>query len=213
MFARISLFLLLMTAACPRPGNDFSAADTSIAASAYPKVFRLWTKSIEFYHNPSRVFVDAVYFSWQMREAKVALLAKNYALSQKEADELREAERQSYNQYHEFFIKFYTDPKKVNDLNLKTTQWRVSLSDNRGNEVVALPSDFVKVSDGVRNLTDKERQLYEPILDDFSFYYRVRFPRVLPDGTPLEPTGPGGRLTLRFSSPLTKIDLNWIAKP
>lgn len=215
MLARISLLLLLLfTAACAKDKKvDWSADTFSITASGYPKIFRSWTRSREYYRNPSRVFIDAVYLSWQLREARAALLAKNYSWSQAETDAFREQERQNYNQYHEFFIKFYTDPKKFNDLNQKATQWRASLSDNRGNELIAVPADFVKVSDGIRNLNNNERQLYEPLLDDFAIYYRVRFPRVLPDGTPLEPTGPGGRLTLRFSSPLTKIDLNWIGKP
>jgi hypothetical protein len=210
----IFLFVLLLSATCNTKGKrvDFSADNFSLTATAYPKVTRLWTEKKEFYRNPSRVFVEAVYSSWQWREAKIALLSKNRSNNQQEASILREKERSEYNEYHEFFIKFYTDPRKLNDLHMDKTQWRVSISDNRGNEITAAPADFVKLSEGTRNLSNDDRQLYDPILDEFSIYYRIRFPRKLLDGTPLEPTGPGGRLTLRFSSPLTKIELNWISK-
>jgi hypothetical protein len=120
---------------------------------------------------------------------------------------MRAEERAAFEQSYEFFVRFYTSPRKLNDLQSPTTSWRVTLLDDRGHEVA--PTEIKRLSDGLRGLDATTRSLY-PYADDYSFYYRVTFPKVLPDGTPLTPTLPGGRLTLRFSSVVTRIDLNWI---
>lgn len=217
--ARFALLLLsfLLVACPPPPPNarpvDFSSADSSVTARGYPKILRLWSRHQEDFFNPIRVYVDAVYYSWQFRQAKIAYLSKNFALSQEQVDLLLEEEKQRYNQCHEFFIKFYTDPMKLNDLNLKESQWSVSLTDNRNNTATAAPTDIKKLSNGGRYLSAADRLLFDSLnLDNFSNYYRVCIPRLLADGTPLEPTGPGGTLTLRFSSAIAKVELTWISK-
>jgi hypothetical protein len=102
---------------------------------------------------------------------------------------------------------------KLNDLNLKNSQWSVSLTDNRNNTATVESTEIKKLSNGERYLSASDRLLFDEInLDNFSNYYRICIPRTLPDGTPLEPTGPGGTLTLRFSSAIAKVELTWISK-
>lgn len=231
---RAALFALLMLSLLPAcPGRrineegpftafagrskdpvDFSSEPRAVTTADYKKIGKRWTRASEHYLGPdNRVFVSSTYSSWEFREVRVARLAKAFNHSEGEAEAMRAEERASAEQWHEFFVKFYVQPKKMNDLHEKDSQWKVSLLDDAGHEIVAKPENITRISEGERSMSSVLRALYDfyPI-DDYGVYYLIRFPRTLPDGTPIAPSGPGGRLTLRFNSTLDRTELNWLSK-
>ena len=147
----------------------------------------------------------------EWREAKVALLAKQEGLSPSDTEALLAKERAEFEQWHVFFVRFYTAPAKLNDLSRPKSQWRVLLTDDRGGSQTAQTADIKRLSDGTRYLDASTRKLF-PYLDEFSLYYVIRFPKTRPDGEPLSPTPGGGRLTLQFISSIRHSDLVWVAQ-
>lgn len=213
MRASLVLGLCLFALACtPRVHPvDFSTEPFAITPADYPSVVKRWTRDSQYYSGPEiRVFLSATYHSWEWREAKVALLAKQEGLSSEAVETMLARERADYEQWHEFFLKFYTQPAKLNDLNQGDSQWRLSVSDESGHQLTAGALDIKRLSDGTRYLDATTRRLY-PYIDEFAIYYRVRFPRVQADGTPIAPVTGGGRLTLSFVSSLRRVDLQWVA--
>jgi hypothetical protein len=211
---RVLWLLFAILLGCSRAVRpvDFSAEPFAFTASDYPSVVQRWTRESQFYSGPDiRVFATSTYLSWEWREAKVALLTKQEGLSATDAEALLAKERAEFDQWHVFFVKFYTAPARLNDLNRPNSQWRVQLSDDRGGLLTAQTADIKRLSDGTRYLDAATRKLF-PYLDEFSLFYVVRFPKKLPSGETLAPAPGGGRLTLQFVSSLRHTDLVWMAQ-
>ena len=105
---------------------------------------------------------------------------------------------------YEFHVETATHDYALNDLTSAKTVWRVTLVDNQGHEVQP-----TRVSEGKTRRALDER--FYPYVNIFSRGWTVRFPRALPDGTPL--VGAETKtLTLRFAGPQGSVDSVWVLK-
>jgi hypothetical protein len=101
----------------------------------------------------------------------------------------------------QFHMESATHKYEDNEFGNLRSPWRVALVDDRNRSVQPIE---VKLDRGPRDVTTA----FFPYATIFSRGWRVRFPRTLPDGTPL--VGPDTkRLTFRISGPAGSLDMTW----
>jgi hypothetical protein len=103
----------------------------------------------------------------------------------------------------EFHVETSAHNYSLNEFGAKSA-WRVSVLDDRGREVT---------THDVRPPKDKREVIaaFYPYASLFSRSWRFRFPRLLPDGSPLV-TPETRSLTLRFAGPDGWTDLVWLLR-
>ena len=179
---------------------DFSETPRDYMPSDYNGVYRRWTR-----HDYAQNGVDkslevwATYKSWDFREGYIAAYATVYNLSDAERTKLREAQHEAYQQAFEFHVTAQSSNYDWNDLEKTSSPWRVSLLDAVGHE---LPAERVRVE----KLPDAYEREFFPGKTPFTKTYSIRFT------PPADGSFSGvrsGTLTLRFASPVGRIDLTW----
>jgi hypothetical protein len=180
---------------------DFSETPRDYLPVDYQGVYERWTR----HDYSSRDFdksleVWATFKSWDFRESYIEKYASIYSLSDVKRNELRQAQREAYQQAFEFHVTAQSQNYDWNDLEKANTPWRVTLLDAVGRE---LPSERVRVE----KLPDAYEREFFPAKTPFSKTYSIRFNMPAPGG---DFTGVrSGSLTLRFASPIGRIDLLW----
>jgi hypothetical protein len=139
----------------------------------------------------------------EFRQAYVAKYAAVYALSDSERDGLTKAQVQAAQTIYEIHLIAQSTTEKWNDLERRTSPWRVSLVDGTGAE---LGPTSIKV--------EKFPELYErnffPDRTPFSRSYTMKF--VKPEAGDGFVGPSSGRLILRISSPQGKVEFVWETK-
>jgi hypothetical protein len=203
---------LLVAAVCagagcmPRPRPvDFSDAPREYVSKDYPDVYDRWTRQGVTRHDVDiAIEAWATFKSWDYREAYIEHYATLYNLSEADRRELRDAQMESYKTAYEFHVTAQSSTYKWNDLERKSSPWRISLIDGLGNE---LTPEYVRL--------EKLPPMYEieffPSKGPFTRSYAVRFLKPTPgDRNEPEFVGPRtGSLILRLASPLGRVDLTW----
>ena len=181
---------------------DFSETPRDYLPNDYPRVYERWTR----HDYATEQVVDkslevwATFKSWDFREAYIEKYAAIYSLSDAKRIDLRQAQREANGQAFEFHVTAQSANWDWNDLEKASSPWRVTLLDALGHE---LPSERVRIE----KLPDAYEREFFPAKTPFTKTYSVRF--IMP--------GPGadfagarsGSLTLRFASPIGRIDLIW----
>ena len=181
---------------------DFSETPRDYLPNDYRGVYERWTR----HDFATEQFVDksldvwATFKSWDFREAYIEKYAAIYSLSDAKRIELRQAQHEANSQAFEFHVTAQSANWDWNDLEKASSPWRVTLLDALGHE---LPSERVRIE----KLPDAYEREFFPAKTPFTKTYSVRF--IMP--------GPGadfagtrsGSLTLRFASPIGRIDLVW----
>jgi len=201
--ARGWLLALVLAGGCATQKQmrvDFSETARDYMPADYNGVYRRWTR-----HDYAQNGVDkslevwATYKSWDFREGYIAAYATVYNLSDGDRAKLRAAQHEAYQQAFEFHVTAQSSNYDWNDLEKSSSPWRVSLLDAVGHE---LPAERVRVE----KLPDAYEREFFPSKTPFTKTYTVRF-------TPPADGGfsgvRSGSLTLRFASPVGRIDLVW----
>ncbi len=137
---------LAATASCAAPKPtlvDFSDAPRTYVTTDYANVYQKWTRY-------GRALLDAdvalevwgTFKSWDYREAYIEHYASIYSLSAADRGVLRQAQRESFRQTYEFNITAQSANYRWNDLEKKSSAWRVTLVDALGHE---LSPEYVRV--------------------------------------------------------------------
>ena len=180
---------------------DFSETPRDYLPNDYPGVYERWTRHDYANHDVDKALdVWATFKSWDFREAYIEKYAAIYSLSDAKRIELRQAQREANGQAFEFHVTAQSANWDWNDLEKASSPWRVTLLDALGHE---LPSERVRIE----KLPDAYEREFFPAKTPFTKTYSVRF--IMP--------GPGvdfagarsGSLTLRFASPIGRVDLIW----
>ena len=181
---------------------DFSETPRDYLPNDYEGVYERWTRHdyAEFQHVDKALDVWATFKSWDFREAYIEKYASIYSLSDTKRIELRQAQHEANRQAFEFHVAAQSANWDWNDLEKASSPWRVTLLDALGHE---LPSERVRIE----KLPDAYEREFFPAKTPFTKTYSVRF--IMP--------GPGvdfagvrsGSLTLRFASPIGRVDLVW----
>ncbi|HVZ88161.1 MAG TPA: hypothetical protein VHG72_14405 [Polyangia bacterium] len=179
---------------------DFSETPRDYLAGDYQGVYTRWTRHDYAQHEVDKALeVWATFKSWDFREAYIERYASIYGLSDAKRNDLRQAQRDAYQAAYEFHVTAQSADWNWNDLDKSSTAWRVTLIDAVGHE---LPSERVVQE----KLPDAYEREFFPDKTPFTKTYRIRF-LIPPAGDFAGPRS--GALTLRFSSPIGRIDLLW----
>lgn len=167
---------------------------------AYQEIFEKFTDQAEVYDGfDTRIFAAATFQSAAFREARVQRRAEFQFLPKPRVQELLAAERAEDTQFNEFHMGVHVNDPKFEDFALpKTSIWRIVLLTPVG-EV-----EPVSVERIGRSTLDM--RAYYPYLGVFWVAYKVRFPKVLKDGTPIIPES-ASYVTLRLASALGHAEL------
>ena len=184
---------------------DFSDVARDYSPTDYSSVYERWTRHAKLVRDVGTVIEAwATYKSWDFRQAYVANYASLYDLSDTDRATLLRAQLDASRASHEFHVAVQTTTEKWNDLERKNSPWRVTLLDATGAELGPTSIQVVKLP-----------ELYEsqffPSRTEFTRTYEIGFARTGGGGQPMAGPG-GGRLILRFASPMGRIELVWDAK-
>jgi hypothetical protein len=175
---------------------------TAPPASEYVDQLKKWTRGGHVIADfDEALTVNATFRSPEFRAAFAEKWIKVFRIGADEAARTRERLMSEGADTWEFHVESQAHRYELNDFSSKKSVWRVSLVGDQGREV---SSKEVLATTHRREL---ETELY-PYANVFSRGWTLRFPKTLPDGTPL--IGPQTKtLTLRFAGPLGSIDLVW----
>jgi hypothetical protein len=201
----IALAFALLGASCATQKQvrvDFSDTPRDYLPNDYQGVYERWTRHdyAEVQHVDKALEVWATFKSWDFREAYIEKYASIYSLSDGKRVDLRQSQREANNQAFEFHVTAQSTSWDWNDLEKASSPWRVTLLDALGHE---LPSERVRIE----KLPDAYEREFFPAKTPFTKTYSVRFNLPAPGGDFAGVRS--GSLTLRFASPIGRIDLVW----
>jgi hypothetical protein len=207
MTGRGALFVVATLAACQSDKAvrvDFSESSRSYVANDYKDVYHRWTRhDFTMYQVEKALEVWATYKSWDFREAYVERYAASYSLSDADRNTLRAAQKDAFHKVYEFHVTAQSANYKWNDLEKSSSPWRVTLMDALGHE---LSADMATIK--VEKLPEAYELEFFPARTPFSKTYSVRFtPAATSDFTGIK----SGSITLRFASPVGRVELTWRA--
>jgi len=195
--------------AAPKPIIvDFSEAQREYQSRDYPEVYRRWTR-----HQIVRYEIaDDALEAWatlkapDFREAYVEHYAAIYNLSETDKGALRAAQLESARDAYEFHVTAQSTNYKWNDLERRSSAWKVTLVDGAGHE---LAPESVRLE----KLPDPYEIEFFPAKGPFTRTYAIRFVKpVATDGKQPDFVGPrSGSLTLRIASPVGRLELTWLS--
>jgi hypothetical protein len=201
--------LLAVLAGCtttpPTIGDPAPRLTDRRKEQAYQDTFAKYSDRAEIYDGfDTRMFAGATFQTAAFREARVQRLAEFQFLPRPRVDELLAAERAEEAQFNEFHLGVHVnDPRFEDFANRKRSIWRIVMLTPLG-EVEPVSVERI----GRANLD--MRAMY-PYLGVFWVAYRVRFPKVLQDGTSIVPES-ATHVTLRLASTLGHAELRMHAR-
>jgi hypothetical protein len=183
---------------------DFSDANKHYRSEDYLGVFNAWTRHAKLVQDVGTVMeVWATFKSWDLRQAYIAKYAKAYDLSEADREALVRSQQEAARTTYEIHLVAQSTTDSWNDLERRSSAWRITLLDGTGAE---LSPTSIKA--------EKFPELYEqeffPTRTPFSRTYTVRFAR--PEGSDAFVGPLSGRLILRIDSPLGKVEAAWDAQ-
>jgi len=140
-------------------------------------------------------FATATYQAQSVRVARVNRLAEWRGTSPGEREALLAKELAEADEFDDFFLSFYTDDRRANDLDKTPGTWRVTLA-WMGREVAPTKIELLR--------PDPTVQILYPYVDSFRRLYLIRFAR--PRGSPPLVQFP---FELRIAGAPGRVDMEW----
>ena len=178
-FLALAIVLVLMGLSCSAKVDPTVVYKGTYGS--YVKVLKQWTRSKKVY-EPSFstiMVVTATYESEAFRAAYLAEKTRAEALPVDQTALLGQSSREELSSQAVFFVSLYTPKYKWNNLHKPNSSWRLWLVDSKERQVA--PLKIEKMSK--LQLADTK---YYPYTDEWSSYYRVRFPRKTDKGETLK---------------------------
>jgi hypothetical protein len=201
----ICTFALLCNCAASTPQVSLAPPAPPPAARDYTSQLKKWTRHGDIRADfDNTIGIDATFHSPEFQEAYAAKWAEVYKLDPPEAARVKAQLLAAIADHYEFYVETSAHTYALNDLGSSKTIWRVSLRDDGGREVVA--SEIAAARE--------QRELlmaFYPYAGPWGRGWRVRFPRVLGDQSPL--VGENAKsMVLRIAGPPGSVDLVWRLK-
>lgn len=199
----LSVAALLALAGCtttpPTIGDPAPQLNDRRAEQAYQEIFERYSDRAEIYDGfDTRLFAGTTFQTMAFREAKVQRQAQFQLLPKPRVEELLAKERAEAEQFHEFFLGVHVNDYRFDDFDQKDSIWRVVMLTP---SMEVEPLSITRVGRADLNL----RAMY-PYLGVFWVAYRVRFPKAMPNGTPVIPES-ATHVHLRLASTLGHAEL------
>lgn len=168
------------TTSPPTIGDPAPQLSDRRAEQAYQDLFDRYSDRGEIYDGfDTRLFAGATFQTMAFREARVRRLAEFTFLPKPRVEEMLAKERAEDAQYNDFFVGFHLNESRFEDFTNKDSIWRIVMLTPT---VEVEPLSIERIGRAQLSM----RAIY-PYLGVFWVAYRVRFPKVLPDGTPVIP--------------------------
>jgi hypothetical protein len=199
--------LLLIGCAEPELRVSLAPVPTPPPAHQYTRELKRWSRHGSILADfDEALTVDATLHSPEFREAYGERWIEMYKLNVDDAAKKRAQLLAEIADVWEFHVESATHYYQINDFTVgKSSVWRVTLIDDRGRAVQ--PVD-IRLSLDKRDVD----VAFYPYAGIFSKGWRFRFPRTLPNGSPL--VTPDTRfIALRITGPQGATDLVWVLEP
>lgn len=147
-------------------------------ATDYDAVLARWTRTQRLFSLPeleTYLTATATFESWDFRWAYVVRYVQDYRLTIDQRKKLLERALDETHLRHQFFVALYGGERRYNDLTKPDSAWIVRLIDDTGNETAPQEITAIKRPNAI------ERN-YFPYNTVFRQAFRIRFPRVTPEG-------------------------------
>ena len=205
---RVALPLVLLGVAvflsCSRPTVRLEEGPREYVSTDYETVLRHWTRTMQLIkvsELDNVLTVNATFESWDFRWAYVVRYAEDYRLTIDQRLSVLERSLAETRESHHFYVALYAQKYKWNDLTAQDPAWIVRLIDDEGTETAPAEIEVIK-KPGAIELT------YFPYTSPWRSAFRIRFPKVRPDGRPT--ISPDARwFGLRFAGPKGNDELVW----
>ena len=198
------LLVALMLAGCGGAPVRLSLEPPATAPPArdYVDELKKWTRAGHLRDDfDEALSVRATFRSPEFRAAYAEKWVKVFRIGPDDAARQRARILSEGADTWEFHVESQAHRWEINDFSSKKSIWRVALVDEQGREV--LPKEVIATT----SRRELEVEFY-PYASLFSRGWTFRFPKTLPDGTPL--AGPKTQsLTMRIAGPMGSIDLVW----
>ncbi len=172
-------------------------------AADYDKLLSRWTRSERSYAKLGAddvLSADATFEAWEFRWAYVIRYVEDYGIPIDRRKELLTASLDDARTHHQFYVALYGNRPRDADLTAASPAWIVRLLDDKGH--VTAPDEIIPIKrPGVLEKT------YFPYTTAWRSAFRVRFPVATSAGPAIDQDA--SAVTLRFSGPLGKLDLQW----
>lgn len=165
---------------CASPTVTLVEGPREYVATDYDAVLDRWTRTERMFslsELENHLTVTATFEAWDFRWAYVVRYVQDYRLTIEQRRKLLERALDETRQKHQFFVALYGGERRYNDLTKPNSAWIVRLIDDTGNETA--PQEMV----AIRKPNAIERN-YFPYNTTFRQAFRIRFPRVTPEGRP-----------------------------
>jgi hypothetical protein len=183
---------------------DFIEGPRDYLGKDYERVYDRWTRHEHvFIDEDVALEVWATFKSWDFREAYIEKYAQIYSLSEADEGTLRESQHDVSHSAYEFQVSAQSTNYKWNDLEKPSSPWRITLLDAMGHELAPESIKVVK-------LPDAYEAAFFPARTPFTKSYAIRF-TVPADGATFAGVK-SGAITLRFASPIGRVDCEWRSK-
>lgn len=194
----------LAASGCATQTVSLQEGPREYVATDYENVLRSWTRTehlIALAELENFLTATATFESWDFRWAYVVRYVQDYRLTIEQRKKLLEKALEETRQRHQFFVAIYGGERKYNDLTKTDSAWIVRLIDDTGNETA--PEDIQAIS-----RPNALERTYYPYNTVWRLGFRIRFPRVMPDGRPT--ISPSAKwFGLRFAGAQGNSELIW----
>jgi len=199
----VATLAALALSGCAVSSTFMGGQSLALESEGYRQVLKRWTKQHKVYrHFEAKIFVTATFLSPELRTAWIKRRTRLLGLPASEVRALEADHTDRDRRYHEFVVSIVTGEHRWNDFDSKDSMWRISLANDRHQEVA--PVSVLR-----QDLRRGDLQAYFPYITVFQQAYIVRFPRtILELSTPILDAGVRS-FSLRFLSGVAVAELTW----
>jgi hypothetical protein len=176
----VTVVAAVLAVACGTASVRMDEGPREYVAADYATVLQRWTRSeqlISVNELDNVLTATATYQSWDFRWAYVVRYAEDYRLTVEQRTALLERSLSDTRAEHQFYVALYAQRYPWSDLNADQPAWIVRLIDDQGGETAPLEIETIKKPGPIE-------RTYYPYTSPWRRAYRIRFPRVRPDGKP-----------------------------
>jgi hypothetical protein len=206
--AAAALGALAALTACAEPKVSLAGGSREYVPSDYPAVLKRWTREehlVAVSELDDLLTVNATYESWDFRWAYVIRYAQDYRLTVEQRRALLDRTLAETRDVHQFYVALYGTKPRWTDLTKPHSAWIVRLIDDQGDEAAPSTIELIAKPGALE-------RLYFPYTTVWRQAFRVRFPRLTPDGRPT--VAPDAKwFGLRFAGVEGSRELHWDVEP